>query len=108
MQRDVYSRRFVDYVYRERFVDAADGLLGDMSLGKDEHTNYRPEWLTDRLRANGFEITREAGANLFWRLVHGPSLLAGERLRTRLERAIWLDGKLFSSANLFLTARRLP
>jgi SAM-dependent methyltransferase/UDP-N-acetylglucosamine transferase subunit ALG13 len=84
------------------------GLLGDMSPGKRERPDYRPDRLADRIRAHGFEITRESGANLFWRPFHGPSLLAGDRLRAPLERAIWLDGKLFSSANLFLTARRLP
>ena len=81
-------------------------MFGDSSLGKDEHTNYRRDWLADRLQAHDFEITRESGANLFWRWFHGPSLLAGPRLRGRLEQAIWLDGKLFRTANLFLTARR--
>lgn len=107
IHRAVYSRRFGPEVYRERFVDTGDGLFGDVSLGKGEHTNYRPEWLADRLREHEFEIVRESGANLFWRWFHGPSLLAGGRLRACLERAIRLDGTLFGSANLFLTARRL-
>jgi SAM-dependent methyltransferase len=107
LHRAVYSRRFGADVYRERFVDTRDGLFGDVSVGKAEHTNYRRGWLVDRLRAHDFEITREGGANLFWRWLHGPSLLAGARLRARLDRAIWLDGKLFAGANLFLTARRV-
>jgi len=106
LHRAVYSRRFGADVYRERFVDTRDGLFGDVSLGKGEHTNYRRGWLVERLAAHAFEITRESGANLFWRWFHGPSLLAGARLRARLDRAIWLDGKLFAGANLFITARR--
>ena len=102
----VYSLRFGADVYRQRFVDTEDGLLGDLSVGRTEHTNYRPEWLADRLRAHRFEITRESGANLFWRWFHGPSLLLGGRARAGLERAIWLDAKMFANANLFLTARR--
>jgi SAM-dependent methyltransferase len=104
----VYSRRFGADVYRARFVDEANGLFGDMSIGKGEHTNYRPDVLLDRLAANGFATVRRDGANLFWRWFHGPSLLAGRRVRALLERAIWLDARVFSSANLFLTARRLP
>lgn len=102
----VYSLRFGADVYRERFVETGDGLFGDLSLGRREHTNYLPGWLTGRLRSHGFEITRESGANLFWRWFHGPSLLLAGRARAGLERAIWLDGKMFTSANLFLTARR--
>jgi SAM-dependent methyltransferase/UDP-N-acetylglucosamine transferase subunit ALG13 len=106
VHRAVYSRRFGVDIYRERFEDTGNGLFGDISLGRGEHTNYRRDWLVDRLRAHDFEITRESGANLFWRWFHDPSLIAGPRLRARLEQAIWLDGRLFHSANLFLTARR--
>jgi SAM-dependent methyltransferase len=106
LHRAVYSRRFGVDIYRERFEDIGNGLVGDSSLDKGEHTNYRRDWLADRLQAHDFEIIRESGANLFWRWFHGPSLLAGPRLRARLEQAIWLDGKLFHSANLFLTVRR--
>jgi SAM-dependent methyltransferase len=105
LHRAVYSLRFGRDVYSERFVDRANGLFGDMSIGKKEHTNYERDWLVARLRAHGFEITRESGANLFWRLFHAPALLAGPRLRRLLERAIWLDGELFARANLFLSAR---
>jgi SAM-dependent methyltransferase/UDP-N-acetylglucosamine transferase subunit ALG13 len=106
VHRAVYSQRFGVDVYRERFEDTGNGLFGDSSLGKGQHTNYRRDWLVDRLRMHAFEIVRESGANLFWRWFHGPSLLAGPRLRARLEQAICVDGKLFHRANLFLTARR--
>jgi SAM-dependent methyltransferase len=106
--RIVYSMRFGRDVYWERFIDHSNGLRGDMSIGKAEHTNYRRDWLRERLRAHGFAITRESGANLFWRWFQIPALLVGSRLRRPLERAIWLDGKLFRSANLFLSARRVP
>ena len=75
--------------------------------GRREHSNSRAEWLADRLRTHAFEITRESGANLFWRSCRAPSRFAGGGVRTSMERAIWLDGKLFRSANLFLTARRV-
>jgi SAM-dependent methyltransferase len=105
--RAVYSMRFGRDVYQERFVDLSNGLCGDMSIGKREHTNYRRGWLVGRLRAHGFEITRESGANLFWRWFQIPALFATPRLRRPLERLIWLDGELFRRANLFLSARKV-
>jgi hypothetical protein len=77
-----------------------------MSVGKEDHTNYRKDWLIERLTAHGFVLTRESGANLFWRFFQAPALLAGPGFFQRqLERLIWLDGLLFTSANLFLSVR---
>jgi SAM-dependent methyltransferase len=105
LHRVIYSLRFGRDVYRERFIDRTNGLFGDMSIGKQEHTNYRRDWLVARLHAHGFAVTRESGANFFWRWFQVPALLAGPRLRRVLERAIWLDGELFGCANLFISAR---
>jgi len=102
----IYSARFGRKIYCERFADLSNGLYGDMSLGKEDHTNYRKDWLVERLKTHGFVITRESGANLFWRFFQTPALLAKPGfLRRQLERLIWLDGRIFSSANLFLSAR---
>ena len=87
-------------------MDTSDGLIGDIAASRGEHTNYRRADLLNTLQRNGFAVQRETGANLFWRLLHGPALLAGPRLQRSLEAAIRLDGQLFRSANLFLTARR--
>jgi SAM-dependent methyltransferase len=67
--------------------------------------SYRRDWLVGRLQEHGFAITRESGANLFWRWFQIPRLLAGPRLRQLLDRVIWIDGQFFDRANLFLSAR---
>jgi hypothetical protein len=77
-----------------------------MSVGRQRHTNYPRQRLRELLESAGFTIVDVSGANLFWRLFHVPSLFAGGRLRTLLERAIALDGRAFSSANLFMTVVR--
>jgi SAM-dependent methyltransferase len=107
LHRWVYSRRFGADVYRERFEDLTNDLRGDMSVGKDQHTNYRTEALLVLLRDHGFAPTVVTGANLFWRWLQIPALLTGGRLRRLLERGIHLDGRLFRSANLFVAARRI-
>ncbi len=104
LHRFVYSRRFGSDVYRERFVDLSNQLRGDISVDRDRHTNYEPADLERRLRAHGFRIVQTTGANLFWRLLQTPALLATGRAREVCERLIELDGRVFSSANLFIAA----
>jgi ubiquinone/menaquinone biosynthesis C-methylase UbiE len=108
VHRFVYAKRFGAKVYAERFEDLSDDLRGDMSVGKDEHTNYDTARLLGLLRDNGFEPVLVTGANLFWRWLQIPALLTGGPLRRLLERGIYWDGRLFRSANLFVAARRTP
>jgi ubiquinone/menaquinone biosynthesis C-methylase UbiE len=108
VHRAVYARRFGAQVYRERFEDLTNDLRGDMSVGKDQHTNYRTPQLLTLLREQGFEPAVVTGANLFWRWLQIPALLTGGALRRALERGIYLDGRAFHAANLFVAARRLP
>lgn len=106
LHRLVYQARFGRDVYRERFADLSNGLRGDMSAGKDRHTNYRRSDLMLLLRQHGLEPVRVEGANLFWRWFQVPGLLASGRLRTLFEYAVYLDAKLFRSANVFITAEK--
>ncbi len=106
LHRLVYSTRFGRDVYQRRFADRSNGLFGDASVGKREHTNYRTEWLIELLIAHGFELERVTGANLFWRWFQIPALLLGGAATRAFERLIYLDGEAFRNANLFLTARR--
>ncbi len=108
LHRLVYSARFGRQVYAERFADLSNGLRGDMSVGKDNHTNYRRADLLALLSRAGFVPGPVTGANLFWRWFQIPALLLRGRARMLLERAIYLDGEIFSAANIYVTARRIP
>jgi ubiquinone/menaquinone biosynthesis C-methylase UbiE len=105
--RLVYVARFGKDVYMERFVDLSNGLRGDMSADKKWHTNYRRAQMLALLRQHGFEPVAIEGANLFWRWFQVPGLLASGPLRALCEYAIYLDGKFFRSANMFITAERV-
>jgi SAM-dependent methyltransferase len=106
LHRLIYTKRFGREVYAERFEDSSNGLFGDMAVGREEHTNYRCRELLSLLRKQGFEPVKVDGANLFWRWFQVPALLTGGRLRKLLQGAIYLDGVVFNSANLFVVARR--
>lgn len=107
VHRLVYEARFGSDVYHQRFVDRSDGLFGDMTLCRSEHTNYRVDGLERLLAHAGFAVVDRAGANLFWRFFQVPALLTGGAAQRLLERAIALDSRLFSTANLFVTAEPL-
>jgi SAM-dependent methyltransferase len=106
--RLMYVSRFGRNVYKERFEDLSNGLRGDISVSRKEHTNYRRPELFALLRGHGFQPVTVGGANLFWRWLQIPALVTAGRVRALLERAIYLDGVTFTSANAFVTARRLP
>jgi SAM-dependent methyltransferase len=106
LHRRLYSLRFGRAVYEERFGDRGDGLLGDMSRGARRHTNYAREHLAQCLDEAGLDVVDSDGANLLWRLLPVPELLPDGPARRLLERAFLLDGRLFSRANVFLTAGR--
>jgi len=106
IHRAVYTRRFGSDVYAQRFVDLSNGLRGDVAVERDRHENYVPDVLVRGLHRHGLRVDDMAGANLFWRLLQTPALLATGAPRRLLERLIVLDGKLFSTANLFITAMK--
>jgi len=106
IHRAVYTRRFGRDVYAQRFVDLSDGLRGDIAVERDRHENYVPDVLVRRLHDHGFRVQDMGGANLLWRLLQTPALLATGAPRRLLESLIFLDGKLFSTANLFITATK--
>ena len=100
----VYSARFGRERYGERFVDLTDGYRGDLAVERHDHTNFEPAVFLALLRDAGFAPLERSGANLMWRLWHPLSLLGGERLRQFADRMTLADGRLFSSANLFVVA----
>jgi SAM-dependent methyltransferase len=106
--RLVYVARFGRDIYLERFADLSNGLRGDMSAGRKWHTNYPRAELLALVRQHGFEPVAVEGANLFWRWFQVPALLTSGALRALCEHAMYLDGKLFRSANMFIAAERIP
>ena len=106
LHRAVYSARFGVATYRSRFRDDSDGLRGDMAWERDWHTNYETADLLALLADAGLTPRLKDGANLFWRFLQVPALLAPERVGRLLDAPLRADGRWFRSANLFLTAVR--
>jgi len=106
LHRAVYTARFGPSEYARRFVDRSNGLRGDMAWERLEHTNYEVETLLNLLAEAGFVPHVRDGANLFWRLLQVPALLAPGRAARWLDAPLRLDSRLFRAANIFITAHR--
>jgi len=107
LHRLVYTARHGRRRYAERFADLTDGLRGDLSVERDEHTNYRAGELIARLHHHGFEVSRRDGANMFWRFFQVPQLLTRGALSRAFDAPLRWDGEHFHRANLFLVARKV-
>jgi SAM-dependent methyltransferase/UDP-N-acetylglucosamine transferase subunit ALG13 len=106
VHRAVYRTRYGAAAYDARFVDSSDGLRGDLAWSRREHTNYRADELLALLDRSGFTPVRRDGANLFWRFLQVPQLLAPPGVARLLDAPLRLDGELFHRANLFVAATR--
>ncbi|WP_457208399.1 hypothetical protein, partial [Nocardioides sp. P5_C9_2] len=106
VHRAVYAARFGRETYETRFADDSDGLRGDMAWERGWHTNYDTAALVALLEDAGLTPLLKDGANLFWRFWQVPALLGPRSLRRLYDAPLRADGRLFRSANLFLTAYR--
>jgi ubiquinone/menaquinone biosynthesis C-methylase UbiE len=106
LHRSVCTRKYGGAMYRERFIDTSNGLIGDMAIEKHEHSNYEREWLRARVEAHGFEVVDESGAHLFGHLLQIPFMFVRGKARRLVDRAMVWDGKRFKVGKVFLTARR--
>ena len=106
VHRIAYTARRGSQRYERRFGDLSDGLRGDLSVERDEHTNYLAPELISELQRNGFSVLRRDGANLFWRFFQVPQLLTRGRLSQAFDAPLRWDGEHFHQANLFLVAKK--
>jgi hypothetical protein len=113
--RLVWATRFGSENYRRRFLDTSNDLVGDMSVGKERHSNFSPGELATMLGAAGLLVVDLTGANLFWRWFQVPGLLVPAPARGWFDRAILADGRRFNGdpgvgllrrANLYAAAVR--
>lgn len=94
--------------YEARYAANADGLIGDVEVGKAWHEHFTRESLRTLLGRSGFEVAEWDGSGFFGRPIHVVALPAKwvrpvARLLAPIHRA---DARLFSSMNLYCTARK--
>lgn len=90
--------------YETRYATNPDGLIGDVEAAKGWHEHFTPAGLGSLLGRSGFEVIEFDGSGFWGRPLRFLTLPLG---RPRLLNGFYqLDARLFSSMNLFCTARK--
>ena len=94
-----FGKEYYDYHY----VQCANGLIGDVEVEKRWHQHFSHKELEMLLRKNGFIVKDKDGFGFFYRLFHNIGYLF-PFLNSITKRLIAIDAKMFSSAEIFVTA----
>lgn len=106
IHRAVTTARHGRAHYVERYEQCANGLFGDIEVGKDRHQHFDLATLTGVVRDCGFVLVAVDGSGLYYR----PLSLAAKALppaRTFFAQRIRRDARKHTAANLFTTWRRV-
>lgn len=94
-----FGKEYYDYHY----VQCANGLIGDVEVEKRWHQHFSHKELETLLRKNGFIVNDKDGFGFFYRLFHNIGYII-PFLNSIMKRLIVIDAKMFSSAEIFVTA----
>lgn len=94
-----FGKEYYDYHY----VQCANGLIGDVEVEKRWHQHFSHKDLELLLYKNGFVVNDKDGFGFFYRLFHNIGYIF-PFLNPLMKRLIAIDAKMFSSAEIFVTA----
>lgn len=106
LHRALFSVAKGKAAYRERYVQCADGLFGDIEVGKARHEHFTLASLTKLLSQSGFLIEDIDGAGLFARLLVLLRFVGRAPVRRLTDGLMEADARRFSSTHLFCSARK--
>lgn len=105
IHRRYIKMKFGEAYYNKHFVQCVNGLFGDIELEKKWHQHFSFKELSFLLKSSGFEVYKEDGFGFFFRLLHNIGYFL-PFLRRATDKLIQLDGRLFSSAEIFVASRK--
>jgi SAM-dependent methyltransferase len=94
---------------------AVPGMVGDLAIERDEHTNFEPAVIAAVIESVGLHVDAEYGSGLFFRWVQIPALVLPGAAGRFAERLMIADAHRFTGgpgtglrrrANLFVTAMK--
>lgn len=103
----VFERRLGKEMYHRIYVDNPEGLIGDVEKAKGWHQHFSKKELSDIVVRNGFEIVKLDGAGYFYRLLWNIRYFLPKPLKRPFDYLIKLDMSLFSSAELWILAKKI-
>ncbi|MBM4231218.1 MAG: methyltransferase domain-containing protein [Gammaproteobacteria bacterium] len=101
----VESTRGADF-YRTHFVECANGLFGDVEVGKNRHQHFRRREIVSLVSAAGCEVIEIDGYGFFYRILHNIWWFLPPFLKSVFRRLVLVDLRVGSSAELIIEARK--
>ena len=101
LHRWMYSAVQGRSAYHSRYVECANGLFGDIEVGKHRHEHFSPAHLEDVLSRAGFKMVDVDGAGLFARILVPLRFVGRSPMRRLTDRLMAADARRFSSTHLF-------
>lgn len=95
--------KFGEEYYNYHYVECANGLIGDVEIEKKWHQHFTHNELELLLEKNGFVVNDKDGFGFFYRLFHNIGYLFPFS-KSFMRRLITIDAKIFSSAEIFVSA----
>jgi SAM-dependent methyltransferase len=92
-------------LYKERFIDCKNGLIGDIEVEKKWHEHFSHLSLESLLNKSNFTINEKDGFGLFFRIIHNLKYIMPFG-KLFFDKLIILDGKLFSKSEIFVLAQK--
>lgn len=90
-----------------RYVDCANGLIGDVEKKKSWHQHFSSSELSATLNNSKFQVLEIDGAGLFHRIFSIISLFLPGKSKHILSKVIVKDMELFSCCHLFCVAKKV-
>jgi 2-polyprenyl-3-methyl-5-hydroxy-6-metoxy-1,4-benzoquinol methylase len=92
--------------YRAHFIECVNGLFGDVEVGKERHQHFRRDEIERLVNSSGFRVTSIDGYGFLYRILHNIWWFSPAIIRPPLTRAMLLDLRAGSSAELIVEARK--
>jgi len=92
--------------YQNRYAANKDGLIGDIEAEKAWHQHFAKKELQKLLEQYSFETVSVDGFGFFWRVLRNIRYFSPGFIRRLIDILVLVDQKLFSSAEIWLIARK--
>jgi SAM-dependent methyltransferase len=92
-------------LYKERFVDCKNGLIGDIEIEKKWHEHFTNSSLNSLLKKSNFIIDENDGFGLFFRIIHNVKYIIPIG-KSYFDKLTIIDAKLFSKAEILCMAHK--
>jgi 2-polyprenyl-3-methyl-5-hydroxy-6-metoxy-1,4-benzoquinol methylase len=92
--------------YKENFIECANGLFGDVEVGKDCHQHFSRDEILGLINASRCRVTVVDGYGFTYRVLHNIWWFAPNFLKPLLRDLILIDLRVGSSAELVLEAEK--